>query len=81
MQLPAWVYSGSDVLYVYKDGGDLMMEVYRMDGNVSQYQGTQYCSHDVRSMQTLESPWKDVMEKRRRSRLQGIRDSGQPKLF
>ena len=80
MQLPAWVYFGSDVLYVYDDG-DVMMEVYTMNGGESYYQGTKPCKHDLSKMRRLESPWREVMERRRRIRLQGTRDSGQPALF
>ena len=80
MQLPAWVYSGSDVLYVYDDGG-LMMEVYEVENGESSYEGTKVCKHDLSKMRRLESPWREVMERRRRIRLQGTRDSGQPALF
>ena len=62
MQLPTWVHSGSEVLYVYRDGG-IMMEVYRMCGDKAMYRGTHHCSHDVSKMQRLKHPWRERMEK------------------
>lgn len=64
MKLPVWVYLGSDVLYVYRDGDKIMMEVYIMDGGWSSYQGTKPCDYDLSKLRKLESPWKDIMESR-----------------
>lgn len=53
---------------MYRDGG-LMMEVYGMDKGDAYYVGTQPCNYDLSKMQRLESPWREVMETRRRNRL------------
>jgi len=68
MRLPAWIHLGNEVWYVYRDGG-LMMEVYGMDKGDAYYVGTQPCNYDLSKMQRLESPWREVMETRRRNRL------------
>ena len=81
MQLPVWLLDGTKVYYVYKDGNERMMEVYTMYGDQSYFAGVQSCDMDIQKMEKLRGPWKDVMEKRRRDRLQGIRDLGQPALF
>lgn len=81
MQLPVWLVDGTKVYYVYKDGDERMMEVYSMYGDESYFGGVQPCDMEIQKMKKLRGPWKDIMEERRRVRLQGIRDVGQPALF
>lgn len=81
MQLPVWLVDGAKVYYVYKDGNERMMEVYKMDGDDSYYMGVQACDMEIHKMKKLDSPWKGIMDRRRRLRLQGIRNVGQPALF
>ena len=79
--LPVWVYSGKQVLYIYMDGNERMMEVYDMEGDASIFKGVQPCDMDIRGMQELSGPWREEMNKRRRYRIQGIKKLGQPSLF
>ena len=72
---------GNKVYYVYMDGRERMMEVYVMYGDESYFAGSQPCDMEIQKMEKLQSPWKEIMERRRRVALQGIRNSGQPALF
>lgn len=81
MQLPVWLVDGTKVYYVYKDGDERMMEIYTMAGDESYFGGVQSCDMEIQRMKKLQNPWRDIMERRRRVRLQGIRDVGQPALF
>lgn len=65
MRLPVWMYSGSDVFYVFSGG----MEVYKLDGSSASYKGTKP-SHDVSKMHRLYGPWLERMESMRRIRIQ-----------
>ena len=80
MQLPAWIHSGKEVLYVFMDG-ERMMEVYEMDGGTAKFKGIQPCDCDLSKYSKLEGPWLKEMEKLRRRRIQGIGNLGQPRLF
>lgn len=58
------------MLYVFKDGHERMMEVYNMEGHVSHFAGTEPCNMAIHTMTKLTSPWKEIMERRRRFALQ-----------
>ena len=81
---PVWMIGKYfDVIYVYKnDIGELMMEVYKMDGNRSFFMGVQPCDHDLEKLEILPSPKKEMMERRRKKRVAAnMRNLGQQSLF
>ena len=41
------------------------MDVYYMDGAQSFYAGTHPCLKNLAELEKLESPWKEIMERRR----------------
>lgn len=70
MRLPVWLLDGNRVLYVFEDGHERKMEVYNMEGHLSYFAGTELCALAIHTMTKLESPWKEIMERRRRFALQ-----------
>ena len=63
MRLPVWLICDDKLLYVYKDG-ERKMDVYRMYGIKSYYVGTMRCTLPVHELDRLDSPWKEIMNRR-----------------
>lgn len=83
MRLPVWLIGKDhDVIYVFKnDLEELMMEVYKMDGNTPLFMGVQPCEHDISKMDKIMSPRSEMFDRMRNVRIQSVGNLGQQSLF